>query len=85
MCSTAMQPAFTAFLMNCTMAALLMGYSQRPVCAAKAEMEAKLTTAPPPRFCMWGAQACSIMAAPTTLTFQLWFHSARVEATPLST
>ena len=70
---------------SCTRAALLTGYSQRPVCATLDEMLVKLTTAPPPPRFMCGTTACSIIAALATFTFSAVSHSARGEARPLST
>ena len=69
---------------SCTIAALLTGYSQRPVCATLAEMDAKLTIAPRPLAFRCGCAACAIATALTTLTSSAASQSARDDAKPSS-
>ncbi len=69
---------------SCTSAALLTGYSQRPVCATPEEMLVKLTTAPPPARRMWGRAALSIITALTRFTSRAWCQSARPDCSPSS-
>ena len=68
-----------------TSAALLTGYSQRPVWATLAEIDVKLTIAPPPRATRCGWTAFAVIAALATLTFSDSSQSSREEAKPSST
>ena len=70
---------------SCAIAALLTGYSQRPVCATRDEMLVKLTTAPPPASTMCGCTACSIATALATFTLNEVSQSARGDLKPSST
>ena len=65
------------------MAAFDTGYTQRPVCATREEIEPKLTMAPL-FFFRCGRAACISITEPTTFTSKALSQSARAVSAPLS-